>query len=281
MSKTAKGKQTSRKPPTRAPSTHSRTASSKSSSTHATSTSRHSQAAPSRQPCRRSRFRFIQLLLPFAMLLGGAAMFFVAEYVSGDSQQQVLEQLQAFSNRDSGATLEEVITTIQQDPPPYEVIFIFDAEGQKLIEYTSENPYGVSLPEEASALLQPLRGLTQAHNHPLADVGPSDNDLGMPIRTGLGKSIDTLVVIGSRHVYYLANNHKAWPSDEQFYNYVERLYWQSGPLVPAQLMGSIMIDGKEQVYFTTQFFQTFAEHYGYTFWVEPDDGLWEENDGLG
>lgn len=183
--------------------------------------------------------------------------------VSHMSTARATEQLAAISNHDSGSTIDEVIDTLQTDMPDIEIIFVFDKDGNKLIEYTCDSAYGVSLPRETIPLLRQFRDLTHAHNHPLHDGGHSDNDLSMPDRTGLDDAIKTLAVITPNYVYYVDRGTQNWPTIYSLVQYSAVLSDQYGPLLETDLMDAIVVDNEIYPYFTDKGLSRFVEHFGH------------------
>lgn len=212
--------------------------------------------------------------LPLAVLCALAIGLF-AVFTSIDRAQTAaaIAELATLSNSDHGATYDEVVANVQADMPPYEVIFVFDRDGQKLVEYTNEDQYTVSLPDDILALLRPLRGLTHMHCHPLHDNGHSDMDLTMLDRTGLTSAVRTLAVVTDQHVYTIDRNGRKWATEDEVYQYFWKLSLVVDDAITSGLFNLVMIDGKELPYMTNYCLDGFADYFGYTFSVTPEEAL--------
>ena len=172
-------------------------------------------------------------------------------------------RLQKLSNHDSGATCDEVVATIQAGNPGYEIIIVFDKNGEKLIEYTEFEEHAVGLPDEALRLLRSFEGLTHVHNHPETDTGHSDNDLFMPLKVGLERSIESLVVIGTKRVFRMDCAGRDWPDWRQIAGYFQNLMNNYDETKDPIWMETIVVDGQEAGYFTDAFLTRFASDFGY------------------
>ncbi len=210
--------------------------------------------------------RIVQIVaISLVIILTGLTFITISRVTAQHERTRTIARLQELSNHDSGSTYSEVVNNIQANMPEYEIIFIFDENNQKLIEYTSRSSMYVSLPKEAINLLQTFKNLQHYHTHPIHDNPHSDNDLSMLARVGLAANVNTLGVIGANHVYTLISEDYAWPVDYiEIWQYGQFLNQQYGPLVDAGFMQTVIVDGEEYPYLTTKFLQQFATDFGYT-----------------
>lgn len=219
----------------------------------------------SKQKSRKSFSPFAFTVLAIVVIIGAAIIISIVK--SHYDHAQAIIRLQELSNHDSGTTLDEIIATVQSEKPQYEIIFVFDEDGNKLIEYTNQSAFAVSLPDEATRLLQRFSNLQHVHNHPLTDSGHSDNDLAMPSKIGLDQAITTLSIITSRHIYSMSRGSHPWPTVNKVYEYFMQRINNYDPDVDPVLMESITIDGQEYGYYTNDCLALYAQYFDYSFTV--------------
>ncbi len=209
----------------------------------------------------------VSILASFVIVAAFCALMVFIAVISmkaGDSRNA--SQLQKLSNSNFGDSFGEFAANIQDENPQYEIIAVFDKNGQKLIEYTNQDKDGVFLPDEAVQLLRNFRHLTHVHNHPYTDSGHSDNDLSMPCRVGLDKAIDTLVIVGQEHLFYMNRGKQSWPNLSETMNYFMKLL-NSPEAEQNTYIESIFKDGFEYFYFTDACLEEFAKDFGYEFYT--------------
>lgn len=131
------------------------------------------------------------------------------------------ELLSRYSNADHGDTIEEF--AMQTRDEEYEFIAIFNTKGDKLIEYTINNPGMSALPPEAEQYLYSYKqqDLIIAHNHPGEDHTFSDADM---LLTHNESPYVAQLVFGYSHAYILQPDDQGWPAYNESWDYLNNVY---------------------------------------------------------
>lgn len=173
--------------------------------------------------------------------------------------------LNSISCSDHGSNLDEFLT----EAPTCEwlIYAFFDQNGQKLVEYTYEDPYWVALPEAIYSYLLQYDDLTLVISRPALDTGFEDVDLSFPIRKGLQNHIASMVMIGKKQVYHLDKSESGhWPQSLEVSDYIKELEEDSSRGVWICLVDGT---GMEQVYLSGQAVDKIADRCGLQYYAEP------------
>ncbi len=101
-----------------------------------------------------------------------------------------------FSSPDHGATIEEVVVNLCDEPVEFSAVF--SSTGEKVAEYTNYSTYMVATPEEFA------RNNVCIHNHPtIHNTCLSDSDIMSALESGKAVSI----AIDHDYAYIFKNNH--------------------------------------------------------------------------
>lgn len=182
-----------------------------------------------------------------------------------------LEEVQALSNADYGATLDEFL--IHAIDSEFEVCGVFDGNGNSLIQYCSNDAHGVSLPIEALERLIYETDLTHVHTHPNSDSPFSDGDFlfftaGNPFEHAIVRTLST--------IYYLDPGEAGWPEREEAIAFIQNYAAQVAlTMTPEQQAEYYIIDDVRGDVFvpTMKTAQDYAAHFGLKLWSEPAPGI--------